>query len=204
MPSVYQLKPAFQRALRPVVPRLAATGVTANQVTLAAMALSIAAGIALAAWPGHAAPLLCLPVVLLVRMALNAVDGMLAREHGQESRLGAALNEIGDVVADCALYLPLALAWPGAAWLVVLFAAGAVIAEMAGVVAVQIGARRRYDGPLGKSDRAIVIGALAFVDGIGVPTAAWIAWVLGLACVLTAVTIANRVRAAVAEADTGS
>ena len=32
--------------------------------------------------------------------------------------------------------------------------------EMAGVVAVQIGAERRYDGPMGKSDRAFTFGLL--------------------------------------------
>ena len=42
-------------------------------------------------------------------MALNAIDGMLAREYGQKSRLGAYLNELGDVVSDAALYAPFAL-----------------------------------------------------------------------------------------------
>ena len=31
-------------------------------------------------------------------MALNAIDGMLAREHGQKSTLGAYLNELTDVI----------------------------------------------------------------------------------------------------------
>ena len=39
MPSIYQLKPAFQNLLRPGVERLYARGVTANQVTLAAAML---------------------------------------------------------------------------------------------------------------------------------------------------------------------
>ena len=55
-----------------------------------------------------------LPPVLLARMALNAVDGMLAREHAMQSALGAILNELGDVLSDTALYLPLAAA-PGPA-----------------------------------------------------------------------------------------
>ena len=55
---------------------------------------------------------LLIPVWLLVRMALNAIDGMLAREFGQKSGLGAYLNEIGDVVSDAALYAPFALVAP--------------------------------------------------------------------------------------------
>jgi phosphatidylglycerophosphate synthase len=39
-------------------------------------------------------------------MALNALDGMLARECNQQTRLGAILNETGDVISDIALYFP--------------------------------------------------------------------------------------------------
>ena len=45
-------------------------------------------------------------------MALNAMDGMLAREFGQQSALGGYLNEITDIVADAALYLPFAFIAP--------------------------------------------------------------------------------------------
>jgi len=108
--SIYDLKPAFQGLLRPFTRALARAGVTANAVTLAAVALSLAVGAALALTHGSRAALLLLPAALFARMALNAVDGMLAREHGQKSKLGALLNELGDVVSDTALYLPLALA----------------------------------------------------------------------------------------------
>ncbi len=40
-------------------------------------------------------------------MALNAIDGMLAREFNQQSTLGAILNEVGDIISDAALYLAL-------------------------------------------------------------------------------------------------
>src|SRR6185295_12325496 len=106
MPTIYDIKPKFQAMWRPLVNRLAAAGVTANQVTLAAAALSVLTGVHLAFHPGSRFALLTVPVVLFVRMALNAIDGMLAREHGQKSPLGAILNEIADVVSDAALYLP--------------------------------------------------------------------------------------------------
>ena len=41
--SVYQLKPRFQALLRPLVQRLHDSGITANQVTLAALVVSLAA-----------------------------------------------------------------------------------------------------------------------------------------------------------------
>jgi CDP-diacylglycerol--glycerol-3-phosphate 3-phosphatidyltransferase len=201
--TIYDLKPGFQALLRPACGALARAGVTANQVTVAAVLLSVAGGGAIL-WRSEARwPLLLLPALLLLRMALNAIDGMLAREHNMKSRLGAVLNELGDVIADAALYLPLA-AVPGMpGWLIAGLVMAGILVEMTGVVAVQIGASRRYDGPVGKSDRAFVFGLLAFLLGVGVSVGdgVWIEIVLGLAIALSAVTVVNRARKALAEAD---
>lgn len=199
MPSIYQLKPAFQRLLRPAVRALAQRGVTANAVTLLAAGLSMAVGACIAAWPGKAWPLLLLPLFLFVRMAMNAIDGMLAREHAMQSRLGAVLNELGDVVSDAALYLPLALVPGLPPVLVVVIVALAIISEMAGVIALQVGARRRYDGPMGKSDRAVAFGALGLWLGLGGPTGAWLTVLLAVVALLAGLTIFNRSRGALHE-----
>jgi CDP-diacylglycerol---glycerol-3-phosphate 3-phosphatidyltransferase len=204
MPSVYQLKPAFQRLLRPLANGLVRAGVTPNQVTVAALVLSAAVGVALLARPEARWPLLLLPVTLLVRMALNALDGMMAREHGLQSPLGALLNELSDVVSDTLLYLPLARldGFPPVA--VVLVVVLAALAELAGVAAVQIGAARRYDGPMGKSDRALVFGGLGLLLGLGVPAGRWLVVVLWVVVALLAVTVGNRMRAALRERAAGS
>lgn len=132
MPTIYQLKPAFQNLLRPLVRSLAAAGVTANQVTVAAFVLSAATGGALWWQPSSRAVLLAVPVVCFVRMALNAIDGMLAREFAQKSKLGAILNEIGDVLSDAALYLPFASIGAISTPLVVGVVLLAVVSEMTG------------------------------------------------------------------------
>jgi CDP-diacylglycerol--glycerol-3-phosphate 3-phosphatidyltransferase len=198
LPSIYQLKPAFQGLLRPLVRALARGGVTANQITLAAVVLAFAIGAALLACDGRLV-LLLLPLGLFLRMALNAIDGMLAREHGQASKLGAILNELGDVVADAAMYLPLALRPEFPPLPLVVLVLLAVIVEMTGVIGAQIGASRRYDGPFGKSDRAFVFGALGLALALGAPTGAWLGWLLWLLVALSALTIVNRARAALAE-----
>lgn len=194
MPSIYDLKPAFQGLLRPLTGALARRGVTPNQVTLAGVALSGAAGALVAAFPAARWPLVLLAPVLVARMALNAIDGMLAREHGKRSALGAVLNELGDVVADAALYLPLGLVPGFDAGLVVGVVVLAIVAEMAGVVCAQIGASRRYDGPLGKSDRAFVFGGVALLVGAGVPPGGWVRAVLVAMLVLLGVTVFQRAR----------
>ena len=192
MPSIYQLKPAFQNALRPLCRWLAARGVTANQVTLAALALSIVTGLLIALLAPAVWTLLLLPPVLLIRMALNAIDGMLAREHNMISPLGAILNELGDVIADSALWLPLALIPGVSASLIVGIVVLGILTEMTGVIGVQIGASRRYDGPLGKSDRAFLLGLLGLLLGLGVPPGLWLDGLLGLALLLLAYTVYNR------------
>lgn len=198
MPSIYGLKPKFQNLLRPVTIGLAHAGVTANQVTLAAVALSLTTGAVIFHFHNSCA-LLLLPAVLFVRMALNAIDGMLAREHNQKTSLGAILNELGDVLSDSALYLPLAVV-PGFDPLpIVLVALLAVLTEMTGVIGVQVGASRRYDGPMGKSDRAFVFGALGLLRGMNLPIVPIVRFVLWFVFALLLFTIINRARGALKE-----
>lgn len=199
--SIYALKGRFQALLRPGVGALYRAGVSANAVTVAAALVSLAVAAMVYAW-GPAQPLwyLALPVWMLLRMALNAVDGMLAREFGQQSRLGAYLNELCDIVADAALYLSL-LSVPGvdatALWVLAWLAA---VCEYAGVLGLMVGASRRYDGPMGKSDRAFVVGvtglllSLGWIDGAVVTGVAW------AAAALCAVTSWRRIGKGLAEA----
>jgi CDP-diacylglycerol---glycerol-3-phosphate 3-phosphatidyltransferase len=133
-------------------------------------------------------------------MALNAIDGMLAREFGQKSALGAYLNELGDVGSDIALALPFLVIPefnPTAIWVFVL---SAVVVECAGLVGPLAGATRRYDGPLGKSDRAVAVGAFGLWIGLGLPLAQWADWLWCALTVLSIITIWQRIRKGVEEA----
>jgi CDP-diacylglycerol--glycerol-3-phosphate 3-phosphatidyltransferase len=207
MASIYDLKPKFQQLLQPTTRALYRLGVTANQVTVAAMLVSLACGAWLAwlidrqnttgtpvgkAW-------LILPIYLFIRMALNAIDGMLARQYGMKSPLGAILNEAGDVVSDAALYLPFALLpQVQGAW-VVMVVLLATLSEMVGVLGATIGASRRYDGPFGKSDRAFVFGLLGLLLALDVPLAGWLTGIMMLCCALLLITIWKRSRNALAQ-----
>ena len=197
MATLYDLKPAFQATLRPLVGRLAEWGVTANQVTLGAAGLSVAAGMVVALAPEWRPVWLLLPAVLFIRMALNAIDGMLAREHGQASRLGMYLNELCDLVSDIALILPFAAVPMFAPWGVVAFAVTALMAEYAGVLGLGAGIGRSYAGPFGKSDRAFALGLIAVLTAADflVPTIAPI--VFPFLALLSLITVVNRVSAGV-------
>lgn len=197
--SLYALKPRFQALLRPGVRMLHEGGVTANQVTLFACAVSVILGAILAHFGERTVLFLLLPLWFLLRMALNAVDGMLAREFGQASTLGAYLNELTDVVSDAALYLPFAFIPGGNPLLVAAVVFLANTSELAGIIGQTLGASRRYDGPMGKSDRAFVFGALGLALGSGIAPGGWLTATLSLVAALTAITVLNRVRRGVAE-----
>jgi CDP-diacylglycerol--glycerol-3-phosphate 3-phosphatidyltransferase len=194
MTTLYQLKPRFQSLLRPLVVRCAAIGITANGVTLAAMVISLALGGWLVAAGSQRSWFLLLPLWMVLRMAFNAVDGMLAREFAQKSPLGAYLNELSDVVSDAALYLPFVFVAPfgwasvGAAIFL------SAISEMAGALGPMIGAERRYDGPMGKSDRAFVFGVLGLWVGLTPDLPMWSFWLLPVMTAAIVLNIFNRVR----------
>jgi CDP-diacylglycerol--glycerol-3-phosphate 3-phosphatidyltransferase len=194
MPTLYALKPAFQAKLRPLVQQLAKAGVTANQVTLLAAALSIATGVLIAIFPEPRSIFLLMPVVLFLRMALNAVDGMLAREHGQASKLGMYLNELCDVVSDLALILAFAAVPVFAAWGVIAFAMAAMLVEFAGVLGTAAGAGRNYAGPFGKSDRALALGVIAVLVASDLWLEAIAAFVFPVMVTLSLITVINRIR----------
>jgi CDP-diacylglycerol---glycerol-3-phosphate 3-phosphatidyltransferase len=199
--TIYDLKPAFQKLLRPPTRLLYRLGVTANQVTVAAVALSLLTGAVLCFKAGSPRVLLLLPATLFLRAALNAIDGMLAKEFELKTRLGALLNELGDVFSDAALYLPLALGWHFSPVLIVLVVVLAIISEMSGVLGLMVGAGRRYDGPLGKSDRAFVLGLTGLAIGVGIPMGSWQNVLLAAMLLVLAYTIYNRVRMALWRGD---
>lgn len=179
--------------------RIAALGLTPNAVTLVAIIGSIAAGVAVSFAEFHPALLLLLPAWLFLRMALNAIDGMMARELAMSTQLGAVLNELGDAISDLGLYLPLAFVWEPARWPIVAFSIGAILTEFSGVLGRALGASRHYEGPMGKSDRAFIVGALGLATFFFPEVFTVWPWIFAVAAFLTATTCLKRVSRALKE-----
>jgi len=190
--TIYDLKPKFQALLRPIVQNLANRGITPNQVTMLAMLLSILVGAIIALTQGAKWILLFVPLFMFLRMALNAIDGLLAKEHNMKTKRGAMFNEMSDVIADVALFLPFALIDGINPIYVVLFAIVGVFSEMAGVVDQTLNGERRYDGPMGKSDRVFVVGFIALLLGFGVEAGLWVDVLFMVGTLLGVVATYNR------------
>lgn len=169
VPTTYDLKPAFQRALLPMMGRLRQAGVTPNALTWMAIALSGGLGYAFVLGLEQRAWFFVVTAGLLLRMALNALDGMMARQFDMTSKAGAVMNELGDIVSDALVMWPLALLPEvHVGWVAALLWMSAVN-ECAGVLGAAVGEERRYEGPMGKSDRTLVWGVFCLLLGAGVP-----------------------------------
>jgi CDP-diacylglycerol--glycerol-3-phosphate 3-phosphatidyltransferase len=189
--SLTFLKPRFKRFLMPFSARLARVGLVANQVTTVSIVGSLIMGGMLSLFHSHSILFGLLPVWLLVRMACATIDGTLAIDFGQKSRLGGILNEVGDVVSDVALLLPLVSVEPFTASSVGAVVILTIASEVAGILGPVIGGSRRVDGPMGKADRGIALGVLglSICGGPLPPGAAWAALPFGS---LLAITTVNR------------
>jgi CDP-diacylglycerol--glycerol-3-phosphate 3-phosphatidyltransferase len=151
-------------------------GVSPNLLTLLGILLSLAMGI-YALYGDRTIGMILMPIVLLLRMTLNALDGMMARQYNLQSKMGALLNEIGDVVSDIVLYYPLYVLFAMDQIWVMCFLLLSVLNEFAGLLGQALGGARRYDGPMGKSDRALVMGVLSLLFLFKAPISPYLTWI---------------------------
>lgn len=192
--SIYRLKTQFQNLLRPISDTLAMNGFTANQVTLSAIGLSVGTAYIIANPAKHNRQLfLLLPAALFCRMAMNAIDGMMAKEHNQKSDLGAVLNELGDLISDGALILSLSphLDKKYQADLIKIFGLS-LTTELIAIISSMMTGERANHGPLGKSDRAFLLGLIGLLVGSGVDLKSYQKLLLTLTKIGLGITIAKR------------
>ncbi len=193
IPSIYDFKPRFQRSLHPILDWLAKKHITANMVTYSALFGSILVGVGIGIFgPNSIVIISVLPAWLFMRMALNAIDGMMAREYKTVSDFGFVLNETGDVLSDVFLYFPLSFLFRDALLPVYIFCIGAILTEFCGIIPKALGFNRRYDGPMGKSDRAFWIGTLSIITLIYPAAAKWWKYAFIIMALLEIVTCVKR------------
>jgi CDP-diacylglycerol---glycerol-3-phosphate 3-phosphatidyltransferase len=192
--SIYQLKPKFQAFLRPYADYLYSANITANQVTLMAGFGSILIAFIVGRFAAYQWIFGLIPIWMFIRMALNAIDGMLAREYNQKSNLGAYLNEMCDVVSDCALLLIFTQINQVDTSLVIVIVLLSFLTEYVGVLGLMVGCARRYDGPMGKSDRAFAFSLISLGIATYLLPLDWLNILLLLITFLLLITVINRVR----------
>lgn len=200
MISVYKLKPKFQQLLTPILLFLNKKKITANQITISSILLSVIIGVLF--WNADVSKwfFLSLPIGLLIRMALNALDGMMARKFNQTSKLGEVLNEIGDIISDAIIFFPLLKFQPESLYLIIVFIILSVINEFAGLIGKALEKERRYDGPMGKSDRALMLGLYGLILFFGFNISNYSQYIFGLIILLLLISTYTRLKKSLHEA----
>lgn len=157
--TIYDLKPAFQNLLRPIVKSLFKIGLTPNQITTATFLFSLCYSYCIYTFGGWY--LLLTPLFFFLRMALNAIDGILAKEFNLKTTTGVILNEVTDIIADIVLYMSFISHLEYLENVLILFCFLVFLSEFIGLSAFSVNKPRNYAGPLGKSDRAFIFSIIA-------------------------------------------
>ncbi len=152
--GIYSIKPKFQIFLDPVKKIFVRWKVHPTYINLLALIISITGGLAL--YFSFAFPLLLIyiPFMAFVRTALNALDGLVARDLKViNKKFGEVLNEIIDRLSDLAIFLGIAFASYVNVYLAFTSIILILLNSYLAILSKAAGGKRRYEGIMGKADR---------------------------------------------------
>ena len=191
--GLYGLKPWYAGRLSFIRRRLVAADVSPHVVTVAGIAFGGGAGAALALLrPGVLAGVV-VAALLAGRLACANLDGGVARDGGRATPFGAVLNELGDRLAELAALAGCLAIAP--AWLACATGLAATLPSWVALAGASAGLGRVQGGPVGKTERCLLLALLA---GTGLVTVflAIIAVGSAVTAVVRLARIARRARAA--------
>jgi CDP-diacylglycerol--glycerol-3-phosphate 3-phosphatidyltransferase len=166
MDGLYALKPWFARTVDPLRRWLVTHEVPPNAISAAGVGFGAGAGVCVATMPAGPVAGVVVGALVIARLACANVDGGVARATGRSSPAGMMANEVGDRLADvAALAGVVVLAPPALAVTAILAAFLPSWVSLAGAAA---GAPRLQGGPLGKTERCLLLIVIA-ATGWAVP-----------------------------------
>ncbi len=192
--GIYDIKPWFREQLQPLIKLL--WNVHPDVLTWSAVVLSIVAGVLL--YMSFWTPWLAFLVIplLFLRLALNALDGLLAQQTGKARVAGEVLNEMTDRVADVAIFLGLTMCPLTDKFIGFVSIISIVMVSYTGILGKAVGAERVYIGVLGKADRMIYLMVVCLVYGLypdyGLFGYSTYSWLLIMFIPLACITILQR------------
>lgn len=187
--GIYGIKPWFRQQLQPLIKLL--WNVHPDVLTWSAVVLSCVAGVLL--YLSFWTPWLAFVVIplLFIRLALNALDGLLAQQTGKARVAGEVLNEMTDRIADVAIFIGLTMCQLTDKFIGFVAIISILMVSYTGILGKAVGAERIYSGVLGKADRMIYLMVVCLVYGLypdfgfmGYSTYSWLLIIfIPLACV---------------------
>jgi CDP-diacylglycerol--glycerol-3-phosphate 3-phosphatidyltransferase len=162
--QIYKVKGMFQRFLNPVKNLFIKLKISPTAINVWAVVVSIFTGLSLYFADKYLWLLILFPVLAFVRTALNALDGMVAREtKAKNQSWGEVLNESLDRLSDIVIFLGLAFASYSNFQLVSVTLILVLFSSYLGIVSKAAGGKRTYSAYMGKADRMfyLSVGAVA-------------------------------------------
>ncbi len=162
-------EPALRERLQPVVDRLAARQITPNQVTVAALGVSLLAALCIAGGGLRLGAL-----VLLLASLGDLLDGMLARQTGRATPFGAFFDSTLDRIGEGAILAALAYQFavtgrPTVVAVTVLALLGSLLVSYTRARAQALGVECKV-GLMSRAERValLVLGLLLGLPGLAV------------------------------------
>lgn len=151
---IYSIKPKFQAFLKPAMRLLIKLKVSPTLVNVKALIISIIAGFVFFLSSYNLTWLWAIPFLAFIRTALNALDGMIAREtKAKNQAFGEVLNEFLDRLSDVAFFVGLAFTSYVSQSLALGTLVSVLVVSYIGIVGKAAGGKRQYVGLMGKADR---------------------------------------------------
>lgn len=183
--KIYSLKPLFQKRLQPVARILAVNSVHPTILTLSGIVVSAL----LASAVRISSQILSwfVPLLVFLRLSLNALDGMVAKQRRMESTAGTALNELSDLISDVFIFAGLALAPNVNAFLGLAVLLLVQLTNIAGIAGHFVLKRHLWEGSVGKADRMVYLAFFAIIIAFTNETRWWnyLLVIIGLGSIIT-------------------
>ena len=186
MTGLYGLKPWYAARLRPVRHALVAWHVPPGVLTGGGVCFAAGAAVAIAVLPPGPLSGAVVTALLAARLACANLDGGVARDGGRATRFGVVTNELGDRAADLAMLAGCLALAPAA--LVAAAGLAATLPSWISLAGAAAGAPRVQGGPVGKTERCLLLALAAFTGGVGAVLA-----VIAAGSVLTATYRLHRI-----------
>lgn len=171
------------------------TGISADQVSIIGVLISLAGAWAAIEAPGNPALYLVAAACVQLRLLCNMLDGLVAVEGGRKSAYGPLFNEVPDRIEDSLFLIAFGYA-AGLPWLGFTTALLAAITAYVRALGGSLGFAQDFTGPMAKPHRmaALTVGAVAaFVEALVAGTGYALQLALWIIAIGTVVTIVRRV-----------
>jgi len=160
--QIYKVKAQFQRVLNPVKNIFIKLKISPTAINVWAVVFSILMGLAFFYSSQYRLLLIAVPFLAFLRIAYNALDGMVAREtKAKNQKWGEVLNESLDRLSDICVFVGLAFTSYMNFQLVAVCLIVTLFSSYLGIVSKAAGGKRMYSALMGKADRMFYLSVAA-------------------------------------------